>query len=124
MEEMHVQGRWEEIPSFHTLLGHTTLSAPPYVRQLGALQNTYCWYFYGGFNAEAQLVIIPFPVLLPSSETSTVDRKLQASNHGLVFLVTSPDPRADQSCLIRTKDTAITLTGNCKGFGSSVPRDK
>lgn len=38
--------------------------------------------------------------------------KLQASPHGLVFLVTRPHPESIQeltmSCLIRTKDTSIT----------------
>ena len=69
--------------------------------------------FMEASSCRHDLSLIPFSALSFLKRTgSGWGWKFQASNHGLVFLVTSPHPGAiqapNQSHLIRTKDTPIT----------------
>ena len=102
MEEIYKAryvGRGRALPA---LTGHATVPVPPPVHQPGSSSNPLLLGFCGGFLMEAWSIIYSISSPLPSLEGGNWGWKFQASNHDLVFRVTSPHPT--QSHLIKTRD--------------------
>ena len=79
-----------------------------------SLTTTYLGAFYGGFFRPPYWSLTPFLASTLSLENGRWSLKVQASNHGLVFLVASTYPGTHKIHLIRTKNTATT---------QDIPRD-
>lgn len=78
-----------------------------------ALQTPCYWDIYGGFITSARVIInsIASPSPFSREVGGAEGWKFQASDHGLVFLLTCPHPGAlTQSLLLRAKDTPTALT--------------
>ena len=97
---------WEGAQSFHVFSGCTILWHLHTFTSLEALHTPYCWDFVKASSRRRHQLLTPFPAPLLW--------KSQASNHGLVFLVTSPHPGAHQQLPHQNKDTPIT---------QEIPRD-
>ena len=98
--------------SFCILSGLTTLPESPCVHQLGSSLNPLLLGLYGGFLTWAWSIINCISTPSPSGVWAW-GWSFQASNHGLVFLVTSAHPGAlqdpPQSHFIRTEDVPSAL---------------
>ena len=99
------------------------LPAPPLShRPAASLDASVC----GGSITPARSVFKPILSHAPfTRELWGWGWKPQASNHGLFFPVTVPQPGPTQSCLIRTKDTPVIqqmigLSGVVSGLGSKA----
>lgn len=88
-----------------------------------ALRTFCCWDFYGGFLKQAPSIINS--ISIPSSLWKMVggrgvqNRKFQASNHNLVFLVIGPQLGAHQESHHQNKRHSY-YPEICKGFRSPV----
>lgn len=79
------------------------------------LRTPYYWIFMEASSCQHDQLLTQFPPLCPlwrMRRGEVVGLEFQASNHSLVFLVTSRHPgvtqEPTQSFLVRTKDTTIT----------------
>ena len=94
-------------------LGVSTSGYVDVSTNLEAPQIPYCWGFMEASSCGHDPLLTPFPAPLPSLENGGWGCRFQASNHGLVFLVTSAHPGAiqepTQSHLSRTKGAPRAL---------------
>lgn len=106
-----VLGIWTSLlreMGWDSLLVHEGMCPPTW--KLYELHNSEMFFFNGGFITESWFIINSSLAPLPFPQDGG-GAQFQASNHGLVFLITSPHPQAikdhSKSYLIKTKDTPI-----------------